>query len=432
MNKRKSGVLGMLVVLLMVLLMAVPVSVKGEGNTLRVGPGQEYATIQAAVNAAEKGSKILVYPDHYNEAVSITKNNLRIIAQGDGVTVEPPAGWLPAGFDVHADHVTIQGFEIAYGADCAAGIAFQGSHNTFAENYIYLNATCFGVNALVCRDRDGGSDFNTIKGNTIHQADLAIIITAETQDAINRGNIIRDNTLELIDQTPIGVEGGKGFLISGNNISGAPFGHCIAIETGLGNTIAQGHHTVTNNTMGYCAGNGISLYADPGGTLNHNRILHNTIQNCGEDCLSLEAGEGASVSHNHLRDNSASFSAICGIELGTEPWDAAGASVSDNLVQSNTVYRNLSGICLNPGADKNQVLNNVAQDHTADGIVVFGDENKLKSNDVHDNDDNGIEVAGDNNKIIKNTAVRSGNYDLFDEGTSNKWRNNTFDTANWE
>jgi len=70
----------------------------------------------------------------------------------------------PAGFHVLADHVTIRGFEIAYGEDCAPGIEFEGSHNTFAENYIYLNATCFGVNALVCRDGDGGSDYNTIGG----------------------------------------------------------------------------------------------------------------------------------------------------------------------------------------------------------------------------------------------------------------------------
>lgn len=42
----------------------------------------------------------------------------------------------PAGFHVLADHVTIRGFEIAYGEDCAPGIEFEGSHNTFAENYI--------------------------------------------------------------------------------------------------------------------------------------------------------------------------------------------------------------------------------------------------------------------------------------------------------
>jgi pectin methylesterase-like acyl-CoA thioesterase len=50
---------------------------------LTVGPGQEYETIQDAVDAAKQGSKILVfplvYPDLYEENVLITKNNLQII-----------------------------------------------------------------------------------------------------------------------------------------------------------------------------------------------------------------------------------------------------------------------------------------------------------------------------------------------------------------
>ena len=91
--------------------------------------------------------------------------------------------------------VTIQGFEIAYGAGCAPGIEFEGIHNTFSENYIYLNATCLGVNALVCRDPDGGSDYNNIVRNTIDQADLGIVVVAETDDAINTGNVIQGNRI---------------------------------------------------------------------------------------------------------------------------------------------------------------------------------------------------------------------------------------------
>jgi|GEM_PF-2636680 len=474
MKIRTLSSLVVLVVALMVL--TIPVSAAGKGNTLRVGPGQEYATIQAAVDAAKQGSKILVYPDTYDEAVSITTDNLEIVAQGDGVIVEPPQGWLPAGFDVHADRVTIRGFEIAYGADCAAGIAFEGSHNTFADNYIYLNATCFGVNALVCRDPDGGSDYNTIEGNTIHQADLGIEIQAATEDAINRGNVIRDNTLEHVDGLGIGVEGGSGFLITGNSIAGPVDGICIAIGTGFGNAIAQGHHTVVKNTMGYCKGNGISLYAAPGGTLTHNRVANNTVQTCGADCIALEAGAEATLTHNAVVDNEASFSGICGIKLGAyDPGDAPGASVSDSLVGGNTVYRNLSGVCLTPGAVKNRVLKNVAQDQTSDGFVVAGDGNMLMGNTAHSNDwagiqvqgknntiisntphDNGVSgievdgknntltnntaddngnvgiwIEGDDNTIFNNTALGNGVYDLADAGAGNRWWNNEYVTADW-
>ena len=418
----------------MALIVAVPASAdwaddvkKALKVTLRVGPGQDYTTIQDAVDAAKQGSRILVYPALYKESVLITKNNLWIIAQGEGVIVKPPH---TAGFEVNADHVTIRGFAIAFGAKCAPAIAFEGSHNTFAENYAYLDATCIGVNALVCRDRDGGSDYNTVEHNTINSADLGIVITAETPDAINTGNIIRDNTLLAVAQTPIAVENGKGFLVSGNSMDGAPFGNCISVST-LDNNIVQGHHRIVKNTMGHCAGNGISLYAGPGTVLAHNYISDNTIRTCGEDCIALEAGSGAVLTDNNVTDNQVSFSGICGVVLSAYPWDATNASVSDNLIRANMVYRNLSGICLNPGADNNLVLNNLAQDQTADGIVVFGDSNKLEGNTAHDNDWVGIEVQGDNNTIFNNTALRNGFYDLADEGTGNRWWNNEYETASW-
>ena len=60
MKNRALLSLGVLVVVLMAL--AMPASAAGKGNILRVGPGQEHETIQAAVDAAKKGSKILVYP----------------------------------------------------------------------------------------------------------------------------------------------------------------------------------------------------------------------------------------------------------------------------------------------------------------------------------------------------------------------------------
>jgi hypothetical protein len=417
--------------MLFMALMALPMpaSAAGNGNTLRVGPGQEYETIQAAVDAAKQGSTILVFPGTYTESVSITKNNLQIIAKGDSVIVEPPEE--PAGFSVLADHVAIRGFEIAFGAGCASGISFQGSHNTFAENYLYLHATCFGINAIECRDPDGGSNFNTIERNTIDTADLGIVITANPPDVINARNVIRDNTLLNIAQTPIAVINGSGFLVSGNNIDSADFGHCISVGTLGESSIVQGHHAIVNNTMGHCAGNGISLYAYPGTVLTHNLISGNIIQTCGSDCLALEAGAGASLTHNLVLDNEASFSELCGIALSASPWDASDASVSYNLIRANTVYRNLSGICLNVGANNNWVLKNLAQDHTTDGIVVFGDRNKLTNITAHDNDRAGIEIQGDNNWIFHNTALRNRYFDLVNEGTGNRWWNNEYETANW-
>jgi hypothetical protein len=470
MRRRRISILGTLAVLSMVLLMAVPVSAKGRGNTLLVGPGQEYSTIQAAVDAAKKGSKILVFPGTYVEAVSVSKNNLKIVAQGDGVIVEAPLG-QPAGFAVNADHVTIRGFEIAaggeYGNDCTNGIIFEGSHNTFADNDIYANRSCiWGVDAITCYDEDGGSDYNTIEDNTIHAIDGGIGMGAggsEHEDAINHGNVIRNNSLQQLTMNAISFWNARDFLVAGNQIDRID-GTCIYAGTSVGNKIVQGRHRIEGNTMGTCAFNGIYLQAYDGGILTHNRIAENTAETCGWECILLEGQEGAILTRNRIADNrvencgwedlqgtdyislvaregafltgnvvsnnEASLAKVCGVGLGAD-WDATDATVADNLISGNLAYHNLSGICLNLKADENKVQKNRSQDNTAGGIVVFGNSNRLTSNLVLDNVDSGIEVVGDSNAMVKNTALHNG-LDLDDKGTGNVWRKNTYDTANWE
>ncbi len=416
--------------LLHILAMTLTLSVSTPANgKLLVGPGQQYSTIQAAVDAANEGSEILVFPDTYNESVAIAKSNLRIIAQGEGVVVEPPE---TAGFLVHADHVFIQGFEIAYGAECARAIEFLGSHNTSTDNHIFLNSSCIGVNALICRDPDGGSDNNIIKNNIIEAADLGIVITAETDDAINTGDIIKNNTLLGVAQSHIVVENAKGFQILDNLVEGAPFGHCLAVGSFGDNKIEQGFHEIVGNAMFNCAGNGISLYASPGTTLTRNFIFDNTIQGCGKDCLALEAGEGAFLTHNVVSANETSFSQLCSVKLGAYDLEnTGGVTVSYNWVRDNTVYRNLSGICLLGGGDINLVVNNLVEDQNADGILVASDKNLLMSNNSHNNEGDGILVQGNINKMLLNIALNNGVYDLADEGKANRWQANVYNTSNW-
>lgn len=424
--------IGVLTVSLVALMLAMPLTATGEENILRVGPGQEYETIQDAVDAAKQGSKILVYSDYYEENVEITKNNLQIIAQDEDVIIKGIAPMpAPGCFHVLADHVTIRGFKIMYGTGCAPAIEFQGSHNIFAENNIFLDHDCYGANAIVCRDGDGGSDYNTIEQNYIDQADLGIIISA-TPGAINTGNVIKNNSTDKIGQLAIGIENGKGSLVSGNYIERTSFGHCISIGTNGEDASAQGYHTVVNNTMGKCAGNGVSLYAFPGTVLTHNRISDNWIQECGYDCIALEASEGAVLTDNQVTGNEVSFSELCGILLGAFE-DAPDVSVSDNLVRGNTVYRNLSGICLVSGAKNNRVFNNLTETNTADGIVVSGENNRLMGNTSWDNDGAGIAIdtEGENNRIFNNTASENGTFDLKDNGTDNRWWNNEYESAIW-
>jgi parallel beta-helix repeat protein len=375
MNRRAFSVTGILVVVLALLALAMPLAVAGQENILRVGPGQEYATIQAAVDAARQGSRIFVYPGIYHERVLVNKNNLQIIAQGKPVVVRPPGP--PAGFTVLADHVTIQGFDIGFGEGCATSIWFNGSHNTFADNFIHQVADCLGVNALVCRDYDGGSDFNTIERNHIVHSDLGIVVQATTDGALNQGNVIRDNRIDLVYTTPIAIANGTGFVVSGNTITSGEY--CILVGTLLQNPIAQGHHAIVDNSLSGCGLNAISVYADSGTVVTHNRIAGNTVTGCTGSCIDLTAYEGSTLTNNEIKAN----------------------TISDSMA--------LRGIRVSAGADDNRILDNEVREAARIGITVAGNSNLIAGN------------AAQGNTIL----------DLQDLGQGNKWPNNTYDTANW-
>jgi parallel beta-helix repeat protein len=404
MKNRRTSSLGVLVVVLILLALAMPASAAGKGNTLRVGPGPDYdyATIQDAVNAAKQGSKILVYPGVYEENVLINKNNLWILAQGEGVVVDPPGepGVPTGGFMVNADHVTIRGFEILAGRNCAVGIQFEGSHNTFAENGVFFDPTsgCMDHTAVTCRDEDGGSDYNTFEDNEIGGG-YAIVILAIGPDAVNKGNVIRNNEIFGFDLA-IDVYNGEGFTISGNTIGGE-FGACVSVAAG--NNVPQGNHRISNNTVLQCGGEtgggGIELTAENGAVLTHNHIGSNNVSKVAGPGIALTAEDGASLAHNQITSNDVSQVFWTGISLGTE----GSGTASNNLLRDNLVHNNFAdGVWLQSGADNNRVLNNEISTHTHVGLVV----------------------EGDNNLFVGNWIWNNGE-DVLDLGEGNKWRNNT-------
>lgn len=326
-------------------LLLTTVGVAGEGQYLNVGPGQEYETIQSAVYDARQGDTILVYPGFYEESVLVTTDHLEIIAESDGVTVFSPNGGTAA-FTVYANHVTIRGFNELTGIqDCVPGIRFEGSHNTFADNVINPGS-CPGVNALVCRDDDGGSNYNCIENNTIVHADLGIVMTSTSAEDLNIGNIIKNNTLNNIAGTGIAVENGLGFNITGNTIPGSTFGYGISVIAD--NNTPQGHHRISNNKIANCAEYGIALWADYQTSFTNNRIYKNEV----------------------------SFS-LHGINLYADP----DATVSHTQIKDNTVYHNLfNGIVLEAGAKDNILIKNYVVTNYNDGIQVNGDHNKIIQN----------------------------------------------------
>ena len=406
-------------IMIVLALMALPASaMAGQVNVLRVGPGEQYATIQEAVNAANQGSRILVYPKpgDYTEYVLVNKNNLQFIAQGTGVVVRPPdlmpgqdpANSSPGGFLIIADHVTIRGFNIGFGGGCRPAIEFRGSYNTLADNYIYQAQSCLGITAVLGRTPDGGAGYNTYERNTISHAETGIFLGSEAIDSLSTGDVVRDNIITQIVSWPIGIENSVGVLVSGNYIDGTSGGPCISVDALDGTTLPQGQHTIVKNTLQGCVV-GISLNAGPGTVMTNNRIAENTIENCGANCVALYAGSGAMLTNNQISSNriSASFGAN-GIALQVE-----GGIVSGNLILDNIIFDNfLNGIFLWPGANDNRIFNNDVRTNNLAAVAGAA----------------GITVAGDSNLIVGNIAQGNKVQDLLDLGQGNRWVNNTYGT----
>jgi len=342
---------------------------------LRVGHGQAFRKIQAAVDAAKPGQVILVYPGTYVESVTVTNKSCQILARDQGVIVTPPGEGQPC-FKVFANEVTIAGFEFT-GETCGApAIYFEGSHNTFSGNYLH-DFNCPGVNGIECRDPDGDSNYNLIEFNVLNGPDLGIVVVSNTNTVLNVGNIIRNNTLYGIGQTGIVIANGTRCQISGNVIQSVSFGDAISIIAQ--GRLRQSRHTVTENTILGCAGYGIALYAD----------------------------DTAILSANTIRGNHIEAAGAAGIYLYQDP----GATLQQNQILGNSVRAcPTDGILLDQGAKLNRVVSNL--------ILNSGR--------------NGISVAGRLNQLTGNTVLESGTWDLADTGSGNHWRRNRYETSSWE
>lgn len=179
-------------------------------TTLLVPSG--YASIQAAVNAAQSGDTIIVSNplsgSSYNEQVDvINKNNIRIKANGNFVLDGSTPTSYNYGFKVFSDNVVIEGFTIQNYAD--NGIWIDGNNNTVTKCILMS----FTNEAIVLSTKDN----NNITKNTIENP-LCIQIQNSSNNHII-SNIIACETFGILLQTSSNSN-----LISKNEITSSNYG----------------------------------------------------------------------------------------------------------------------------------------------------------------------------------------------------------------
>ena len=251
--------------------------------------GDDFSTIQAAVDAASDGDKIQVDAGFYSENVKINTPNLTIEStEGrDNTTVQAgnPGGHV---FEITHDGITIKGFTVKDAGIIGtpespsvtrAGIYLKGAReceildNTIEDNSVGIWLEDGGREGWLM-----GSDSNTIKGNIINNNTAGITVFGDffiNERVTCDENVIEDNTITSAGSWGgITLEGAIDNQIKNNLVSDANGGAGLYILYDVEGTIVTGNTFRSNTT-------GVSILSDTDNKDNeiyHNNFIDNSTQ----------------------------------------------------------------------------------------------------------------------------------------------------------
>ncbi len=272
-----------------------------------------YARIQDAVNAADNGYSIAVYPGTYRENLDLSKGMAIVAISGSPdntiITASDPKTHV---FNVHSSGTVISGFSItgATGTDSSSGIYLDSISDCILSNN-HVSGNSIGICLLY-------SGKNTLLNNRISSNKYDFKDSGTLENAIDTSN--------TVEGKPIYYLCGKSGVEIGSS-SNAGTVYCINC-----NNITIKNLSLTNNPRG------ISFY-----NTGNSRILNNIIQS-NFDGIYLE-----SSSTNTLDGNTVSKNANNGISL-------AGAA-SNTIINNRITESGVSGIGLS-SSGSNQIYNN--------------------------------------------------------------------------
>ncbi len=338
-------------------------------GTLHVGPGQPYATIQSAVDAAFPGDEILVHDGVYVENVLVDKA-VAVRAQSWVTSSHNDAAIIDAGMAGDED-----GFKVT-----AAGAAVEGfsifNAIGYTPEFYYRSAIAVrgAAGTVVAHNRCGWDDD--------HKNSINITISESSSC-----EILENSTRE--GQHGIFVEDSADCLIQGNDCR---------------------DHTLGSNSAGVYMYGGTDMYTGEFYTRD-NLILDNEFRGCVIG-VHLQSGcKGVTVADNVADENYAGIAANGG---------AFNCAILDNLIRDNG-HR---GVWLN-GSRENVVAGNTI-DATVNGIWLgyqspsdYGCDNTvITMNSITNCTYAGIRISAksDNARMSLNSFAGNANH-VVSEGT---------------
>ena len=341
-------------------------------------PKADFNSINAAVDAAQPGDKILVCLGIYAESVLITtpKSDLRIEAQGapgdvvlQGTSAQLAGFYLLNTTGVLVQGFTVQGFGIPSPHPGEPPFTIQGGNiriegeggNTIRKNVTRLSLMGDGIQVI--NSSANVVEQNTSSRNTGPNSD-GIQVLGELALASN--NIIRHNETSENGQTGINIAGtGTGNVVFGNRShDNRRIGIRNVSTTG---TLAGGpHETVIENNHVFANG----LEPPPvvtGGILvgaSRDVIVRNN-RSEGNNSFGIRLQNGAVtnlVEKNEVFQNTLDGIQLVGVQPAGDPLPAP-LVVANNIVQLNLIRQNVrDGIRANALTAENTIERNVIRE----------------------------------------------------------------------
>jgi len=291
------------------------------GATYVVSSGYEDEFIQATINRASDGDRIIVKSGQYKENLNVTKKITLIgLDTGSGRPVVD-AGGLGSAVIVSADGVLFEGFDVTNSGELwkDAGIKITSKDCVISDNNVTKNE--YGIVL-------DGSAGNKVTRNSVYENDVGISLYSSEICTISE-NEACNNTFGGILLSKANNNTIRNNNASFNQWAGVILGECS-------------NNTVTNNIVRYNDNEGIWLLRSAGNTIRGNKVRYNYIFG-----IRLLYSNRNAVTSNLVRNNLDGLSLensdgniLAGNNLSANEYGVYADNAFDNRIYMNNLINN--------------------------------------------------------------------------------------------
>jgi parallel beta-helix repeat protein len=283
-------------------------------DILFVGPGENYTSIQSAVDVSNPFDTIIVRDGTYTENVDVNVDNLTVRSENGSANCFVNAlSNTDQAFEVTVDYVNISGFTVqgAIGSWKAGIYLTNVDHCTISENTVSNNYN--GISLWY------SSSNNTLTGNTVSNNDWGIRLLTSSNNTLT-SNFVLNNTYGII------LSGKSNYNTLTCNIAHSNTYYVILLEGSSNNNITG--NIVSNNGAGIwlnmCNNNLIynNYFDNPYNAWDTRRNTWNITKTAGINILG-----GSWLGGNYWSDYTGSDTD--GDGLGDTPYDISGGTNND-------------------------------------------------------------------------------------------------------